>query len=387
MRTHSRLFVGLALASAAVLGGITNSALSVCGPFTDVAADAFCPFVLEVFYTGITTGTTATTYDPAGNVSRLQMAAFLSRTVDTTLKRASRRTAQRQLWTAQNTSVLGVITTGSGPLFAQFDGADVWVSHNLGNTVSRVRGSDAKLLETWTGATNAYSILIAMNRVIVTGETTPGKLYVIDPSQPAGAVTTVASNLGGSTRQIAFDGARAWTANFNGSVSIITPGASIPWTVTTVTVAAGSTHPEGALYDGSSIWVTDRGLNKLYKLDGSGGVLLTVTVGGSPFYPAFDGTNIWVPNEASNSVTIVRASSGTVLETLTGNGLNLPGDADFDGERVLVANGTSVSLWKAADLTPLGTFPMGSPSGPKGACNDGTRFWIPLAEANKLVRF
>jgi hypothetical protein len=34
--------------------------------------------VLEVFYLGITTGTSPTTYDPASNVSRLQMAAFLS---------------------------------------------------------------------------------------------------------------------------------------------------------------------------------------------------------------------------------------------------------------------------------------------------------------------
>jgi len=41
----------------------------------------FCPFVLEIFYLGITTGTTPTTYDPSSTVTRLQMAAFLSRTV------------------------------------------------------------------------------------------------------------------------------------------------------------------------------------------------------------------------------------------------------------------------------------------------------------------
>jgi hypothetical protein len=49
--------------------GASSALLGVCGPFTDVAADAFCPFVLEIFYLGITTGTTPTTYDPTSNVS------------------------------------------------------------------------------------------------------------------------------------------------------------------------------------------------------------------------------------------------------------------------------------------------------------------------------
>ena len=97
------------------------------GPFTDEAADAFCPFVLEIFYLGITTGTTATTFDPTSNVSRLQMAAFLSRTVDGVLKRRSRRAALDQFWTPQNSSVLGLTAVGndSGP--SRSDGADLWV--------------------------------------------------------------------------------------------------------------------------------------------------------------------------------------------------------------------------------------------------------------------
>src|SRR6476469_5692261 len=99
----------------ALLGGAGSALLGVCGPFTDVAADAFCPFVLEIFTLGITTGTTATTYDPTSNVSRLQMAAFLSRTVDGVLKRGSRRTALDQFWTTQNATVLGLTTVSSFP--------------------------------------------------------------------------------------------------------------------------------------------------------------------------------------------------------------------------------------------------------------------------------
>src|SRR5215468_2796505 len=95
---------------AAVLAGASRELIGLCGPFTDVAEDAFCPFVLEIFYLGITTGTTATTYDPAGNVTRLQMAAFLSRTVDGVLKRGSRRAALGQFWNTQTASALGMTT-------------------------------------------------------------------------------------------------------------------------------------------------------------------------------------------------------------------------------------------------------------------------------------
>src|SRR6185295_12971613 len=72
----------LVLAAGAFIVGAGSAMLGVCGPFTDFTDAGFCPFVLEIFYLGITTGTTPTTYDPTSSVSRLQMAAFLSRSVD-----------------------------------------------------------------------------------------------------------------------------------------------------------------------------------------------------------------------------------------------------------------------------------------------------------------
>ncbi len=368
-----------------ILGG--SSALTgVCGPFTDVAADSFCPFVLEIFTLGITTGTSPTTYDPTSSVSRLQMAAFLSRSVDGVLKRGSRRAALDQFWTTQNDSVLGLTSVGSNLALLKSDGLDIWVADS-GDTVSRVRGADGKLLETWTGATSAVGVLVAMGRVFVTGERNPGNLYRIDPSQTAGAVTTVASSLGNGPLGIAFDGSRIWTANDGASVSIVTPGATIPWTVTTVTT--GFIHPRGILYDTANIWVADTTANTLVKLDSAGAVLQTVTAGGGPQFPAFDGGNIWVPQTNSNKVSVVRASSGALLQTLTGNGLNGPWAAAFDGQRVLVTNnfGDSVSLWKAADLTPIGSFPTGAGTGPYGACSDGVNFWITLNTTSQLARF
>jgi len=380
------------LAGVAILAGAAGGLFGLCGPFTDVAADVFCPFVLEIFYLGITTGTTATTYDPTGNVTRLQMAAFLSRTVDGVLNRGSRRAALDQFWTTQNASVLGVTTVGNSPGLLSSDGADIWVPDTTDGTVSRVRASDGKLLETWTGAPNAWGVLSAMGRIFVDSSSSgAGALYRIDPSQPAGAVTTLATNLGNGAAGIAFDGARIWIGNSIGGtgVSIVTPGATPPWTVTTVTTGFG--EPLGTIYDGSNIWVTDRSQNRLFKLDPSGAILQTVTVGLNPGYPVFDGTNIWVPNFQENSVSVVRASTGNVLATLTGNGLTGPPLATFDGQRVLVTSvvGSRVSLWKAADLTPISFVSTGLDTSPWGACSDGIHFWIALDSGppGQLVRF
>jgi hypothetical protein len=257
-------------------------------------------------------------------------------------------------------------------------------------TVSRVRGSDGKLLDTWTGAFGAASVLVAMGRVFVAGENNPGKLYMIDPTGAGGAVTEVTgSGLGAFPAGIAFDGSRIWVANLGspGSVSIVTPGMTTPWSFSTV--SAGFSGPDGILFDGSNIWVTDFNANTLLKLDQNGGIVQTVSVGANPRFPAFDGTNIWVPNEGGNSVTVVRASTGVVIATLSGNGLDGVIQAAFDGQRILVTNrlGDSVSLWRAADLTPIGTFATGTNTGPYGACSDGTYFWIALSLRHQLARF
>ena len=388
---YRRLTGGFAVSALMVLVGASSALYGLCGPFTDVAPDAFCPFVLEIFYLGITTGTTATTYDPTGNVSRLQMAAFLSRTVDRTLQRGSRRASLSQFWTFQNPLVIARTAVGSQPYAVASDGADLWVANNGDGTVTRVRASDVKPLETWFGAFDASGVVAVGGRIYLTGNFSPGLFYRIDPSQPVGSVTTLATNLGSSPENVAFDGSRFWTANSNsglpgGSVSIVTPAPATPWTVTTVTAGFGS--PSAAVFDGTEVWVTDNSAGTLLKLSPAGAILQTVTVGGKPLVPIFDGSSIWVPNSASATVSVVRASTGTVLATLTGNGLNNPQAAAFDGQQVLVANVTnhSVSLWKAADLTPIGNFNLGAGLDPVFACSDGVSFWLTL-NTSELLRF
>jgi hypothetical protein len=385
-----RRLLGAGVLALAAFLGAWSALLGVCGPFTDVAGDTFCPFVLEIFYMGITTGLTPTTYDPTSGVTRLQMAAFLSRTVDGVSSRAGRRAALRRFWTPGNEANLGVTTVSSAPVNVESDGADIWAAGS--NTVSRVRASDGKLLETWTAAF-AHTVLTAIGKVFVTAASAPGQLYRIDPSQPAGLATTLATNLGDLPFGIAYDGSRIWTANWGiggagtGSVSIATVGATVPWTVTTVTT--GFSQPRGALWDGTSIWVTDQNAGKLLRLSPAGAILQTVTVGTGPGQPVFNGANLWVPNGTSDTVSVVRASTGALLKTLTGNGMDGPFVAAFDGQRVLVTdiNADSVSLWKAADLSEIGSLSTGAGSDPFGACSDGISFWIALTGKQTVARF
>ena len=381
-----RAFLAATAVAAVLAGAAENGLLGVCGPFTDISDPAFCPFVTEIFTLGITTGTTPTTYAPSDDVTRLQMAVFLSRTVDQSLQRAGRRAALGRYWAPKNAANLGLTAVGLNPNNVRWDGKDLWVADRTSGSVYRVRASDARLLETWTGATIANDAVVAMGKVFVNAYSTPSHLYRIDPSQPAGVVTTVAT-IGGSSDGITFDGSRIWTANQNGSVSIVTPGPSLPWTVTSAT--AGFTAPTGILFDGANIWITDFTAGALFKLDFSGAVLQTVSLGNGPAFPVFDGANIWVPLNTGAKVAVVRASNGAVLGTLTGNGQSFPNTAAFDGERVLVTNytGNAVSLWKAADLTPLGFVPTGGGTVPVGACSDGVNFWITLLISGQLARF
>lgn len=386
----------LLLVSVTMLSTRLQADTGTCGfamitlPFTDVAAgNVFFCSIAEAYFSGLSNGTSPTTYSPSVPVPREQMAAFVTRTMDQSLKRGSTRASLNQFWTPMSANGFGLTSVGIGPEAVESDGVDLWVANLTSATVSRVRASDGKLLDTWTGASGAFTLLAAKGRIFVTGQATSGNLYEIDPTQPAGVVTPLLNTLPDAPRAIAFDGARIWMTTAGGVYSVTLN----PLVVTTVTT--GFINPLGVLYDGANIWVTDVGTapGSLLRLDSNGAVIQTVSVGTFPYFPVFDGTNIWVPNLSANSVTVVRASTGAVLATLTLNGLNGPRTAAFDGERILVTNpnGESVSLWKAADLSALGSVSTGSGIAPYGACSDGLNFWITLADPNgntdRLARF
>jgi hypothetical protein len=369
-------------------GNCTGVAVSV--PFTDVAGSPFFCQIATAYFSGLTSGTGATTYSPNDFVTREQMAAFTTRTLDQALLRGSRRAALKRFSTPKTNNGLDFVIVGNGteqtPIFGiESDGEDIWSSDLWSGSVKRLHASDGKLLGVWTGVPTAWGLCVADGKIYTASATTPGQLSVINPKLAPGPVTVGANNLGGKTQYLAYDGEYMWTADYSGSVSQVNIHASMPWPVSIF--SAGFSHPNGILYDGNNIWITDAGDDTLKKLDPiDGSVIQTVPVGDNPHSPVFDGANIWVPNFSSNSITVVRASSGVVLATLTGNGLDKPAMAAFDGERILVTNtgNPALSLWKAASLAPLHTFHT-NPE-PFAVCSDGLNFWIAF-DRGRLARF
>jgi hypothetical protein len=368
----------------------TCGGVSVTLPFNDVAANNifFCA-IAEAYFSGLTNGTSATTYSPAQNVPREQMAAFITRTMDQSLKRGSRRAALNQWTIPTSVPSTGRTAVGNNPQGVACDGADLWVASKDSGNVYRVRASDGKLLEVWTGAEDALGVIVARGRVFVTGFRNPGRLYAIDPTQPAGPVTTLRDDLEPFSHGLAFAGYYIWVAN-NDSMSRVDPNTGDLTTFLLDHVIQGMIH------DGSNIWITDGSHSSLKKVNSNGSIARSIAVGLNPRDPVFDGLNIWVPSLDSSSVTVVRVkdvqgnslTDPFVLATLTGNGLDSPRTAAFDGERILVTNrdGDSVSLWKAADLSPIGS--AGGVTEPRGVCSDGLNFWITVAGIpGKLARF
>src|SRR5450755_3814191 len=141
MKMKKLLVVPVALTSA-FLGAATARVQSACAPFADVPA-GLCPFVLEMYYLGITAGTSATTFSPDLPVTRGQAAVFVAKGIDTAIQRSSRRAALGQWWTTtpHYAQGLGVIAVGGQPGPVVSDGADVWVVNSNDGTVSRIQGS------------------------------------------------------------------------------------------------------------------------------------------------------------------------------------------------------------------------------------------------------
>src|SRR5205085_5902076 len=91
-------------------GGVT-----ITLPFNDVMASPFFCQIAAAYYSGLTNGTTATTYSPTQTVTREQMAAFISRTMDQSLKRGSQRALAKKWWTPQNANSLTLTNVGGDP--------------------------------------------------------------------------------------------------------------------------------------------------------------------------------------------------------------------------------------------------------------------------------
>jgi hypothetical protein len=379
-------------------GSCPPSGQTVTLPFTDVTGNFFFCAIASAFFSGLTNGTTPTTYSPSQNTPREQMAAFVSRTLDQSLRRGSRRAALGQWWTPRAATDMAETFAGNSPFSIQSDGLNLWVADFGGNHVLGVSSLNGVVTSVWAGIQQPVDLVVARGLIYVLTE--GGSVYTIN-SGASGLPPLLLTGVPPGGGAITFDGSRLWTTSpGSGSISAIK---LFPSTVDTFDAAFSI--PVGMVYDGAHLWVTDVQPpgSMLKKVDiTTGAVLQTITLPNSPgeaSFPCFDGTNIWVPG-SNNKLYVVRVKDNLgnplplppdplmpfVLATLTGNGLATPLRAAFDGERVLVTNGNSpfgVSLWKAADLTPLGS--ITTPAATRGVCSDGLNFWF--TEAGRILRF
>jgi hypothetical protein len=373
-------------------GGVT-----ITLPFNDVMASPFFCQIAQAFFTGLTNGTTATTYSPTENVTREQMAAFISRTLDQSLQRGSRRAVLQQWSTPTSPGTLRPVELGGNTNRIICDGADLWVLSGI--QVKRVEASSGRVTETWTvnDPVVPIDIITAARRIyiLVNASNSPGKLHFILPDALfVGESTLWTEDMGINPIRMTFDGRYIWTANAGGGQS---PGSISRIRINTgdapnVTLSTGFSAPRCILWDGAALWVLDYGDSMLKEVNPStGAVISALPLATQPREMIFDGTNLWITH-SGGGITVVRAVGGlrgTVLQTITGNGLTGCLGLAFDGERVLVANeaGDSVSLFKAADFTPLGSLSIGAGADPSAVCSDGLNFWITRPGSNDIVRF
>jgi hypothetical protein len=183
------------------------------------------------------------------------------------------------------------------PFGVAYDGANVWVTNQGSDTVTKLRASDGADLGIFTTGANPFGV--------------------------------------------AFDGANIWVAN-QASNTVTKLRASDGANLGNFSVGNA---PVNVASDGANIWVTNQGSNTVTKLRASDGANLgNFTTEGSPFGVAFDGASIWVANRGSNTVTKLRASDGAHLGNFSVG--NQPAGVAFDGANVWVANQGSSTLSK-----------------------------------------
>ena len=232
-------------------------------------------------------------------------------------------------------ALLGTYPVGNGPVGIAFDGANIWVANRYGNSVTKLQASDGSILGTFAVSTNPLSIATDGTNIWVT--CLGG--YGIRKLRASDGTVLDSFSTGVSPFSIAFDGTYLWATSLSGN-NIWKLLAS---TGEQLNAYSTGTGPMAVAFDGSSIWVANSGSNNVTKLQASNGDILGIfDVGTDPVAIAFDGSSIWVANATSNSVTKLRASDGATIGTYA-VGTN-PRAVAFDGFSLWVANADSNSV-------------------------------------------
>ena len=233
---------------------------------------------------------------------------------------------------ANDGASLGTFNVGGAPMGVAFDGANIWVVNSSPNTVSKLRASDgANLGEFAVGLAPSFAAFDGEAIWVTnTQSTSVTKLRASD-----GKVLGTFPDYGGPI-DIICDGTYMWVTNFDGTVTRFKLNGNQAGTFRVARAGLLT-----LAFDGANIWVPEGGyVTKLRASDGK--VLAMYNVGADGSGIAFDGVNLWLT--AGPYIVEMRLSDGAVLLTkrLNQSLQNLA----FDGANVWVAGWGADSAFK-----------------------------------------
>ncbi|MCU1394154.1 MAG: hypothetical protein JWM34_2582 [Ilumatobacteraceae bacterium] len=260
------------------------------------------------------------------------------------------------------------INTGSAPAGVAFDGTDIWVVNNGGDSVTKIDPVTDTVIVTLPVTSSPYSIAFDGTFIWVS----IGSNGTVDKINPATNAVIDVVAVGPVPRGMAFDGRYLWVANSTSAASSVS---KIDTTTDSVvqTITAGISQPLDVAFDGTRIWVVNAGSNSVVRLDRSTGAVIggQITVGTSPDSIAFDGQSMWVTNYTSGTLTRVDAATGATVNPAISGMASAAGVA-YDGGHIWVAGNNAVYV-----ITPstLGVQTVMTAAA-TGIVFDGTNIWV-----------
>ncbi len=370
---------------------------AICGQFTDVpSTSVYCSFILEAYYTGITQGTSATTFSPSTTLPREQAVTFLSRSIDNTLHRGTVRTAMGKTW-SPTTSAGGAVTDVAAAINdIVSDGVYLWVARNDGK-ILKMGSTDRRVLEIWSIPGGIPRKLGFFAGVLWIADN-QGGLSQLNPAATVGTASLVTNNTGitGDFPALAFDGVNIWWGGSGGSNKL----ATLPLGATNGLTFSPGAGISGLVFDGTNMWVLMNDSHLLKMSTPSAGapvpsIVETMTLPGATgdCRMIFDGNNLWITSPVTGTLYVVRPSltfgtPSTIIKNEAIPDVSAPYVSAFDGEYVMIGgtNNGSVALYRATTLQRVRTFPTGA-SAIRGIASDGRNFTLGDASGSKLIQF
>ncbi len=255
------------------------------------------------------------------------------------------------------------------------DGSDVWVTHYLDGTVSRIDPDRDQVTASIEVESFPDGIAVAESGVWVTHSATEGSVSRIDP---ASGRVVARIPVGGSPGSVAVTDGAVWVANeADGTVSHIDPGADE--VVATIDVGDGAF---GVVAGAGGVWVATLG-NEVRRIDpATDEVVASVPVGVGPRGVAVAGGAVWVTETVAGTVSRVDPELDQVGATAKVGPDPLAIVAV--GADLWVALSDSIARVDATTGAVTGTLAIGP--GVEGLAAAGDVVWAVASDSDEIVR-